>query len=43
MDTNRLNMEIDRRNAEQDRAMVQAVADIDQEQNPLIMQQQLAQ
>jgi hypothetical protein len=36
MDTNRLNLEIDRRNAEQDRAMVQAVVDIDQEQNPLI-------
>jgi len=43
MDTNRLNLEIDRRNAEQDRAMVQAVVDIDQEQNPLIMQQQVAQ
>ena len=43
MDTNRLNLEIDRRNAEQDRAMTQAAVDIDQEQNPLIMQQQLAQ
>jgi len=36
MDTNRLNLEIDRRNAEQDKSMVQAVADIEQGQNPLI-------
>jgi hypothetical protein len=35
MDTNRLNLEIDRRNAEQDRAMVAAATDIDQGQNPL--------
>jgi hypothetical protein len=35
MDTNRLNLEIDRRNAEQDRAMVAASVDIDQGQNPL--------
>jgi hypothetical protein len=35
MDTNRLNMEIDRRNAEQANAMAQAVIDIDHGQNPL--------
>ena len=35
MDTSRLNMEIDRRNAEQAQAMVQAVVDIDDGQNPL--------
>lgn len=35
MDTNRLNMEIDRRNAEQAQAMVQSVMDIDEGQNPL--------
>jgi nitrogen-specific signal transduction histidine kinase len=35
MDTNRLNMEIDRRNAEQAQAMAQSVMDIDQGQNPL--------
>ena len=35
MDTSRLNMEIDRRNAEQDRAMTAAAVDIDDGQNPL--------
>ena len=35
MDTSRLNMEIDRRNAEQAQAMVQSVMDIDEGQNPL--------
>jgi hypothetical protein len=43
MDTNRLNLEIDRRNAEQARSMGQAVADIESGQNPLIMQGQVAQ
>jgi hypothetical protein len=43
MDTNRLNLEIDRRNAEQNQAMYQAAADIEQGQNPLIQQQQVAQ
>ena len=36
MDTNRLNMEIDRRNAEQQQAMRTANADITQGRNPLI-------
>jgi hypothetical protein len=43
MDTNRLNLEIDRRNAEQNQAMYQATTDIEQGQNPLIQQQQVAQ
>jgi hypothetical protein len=38
MDTKRLNMEIDRRNAEQQKAMQTAVGDIDQGQNPLMGQ-----
>jgi hypothetical protein len=36
MDTNRLNLEIDRRNAEQAQSMGQAVTDIESGQNPLI-------
>jgi light-regulated signal transduction histidine kinase (bacteriophytochrome) len=35
MDTNRLNMEIDRRNAEQAQFAMRAASDIDQGQNPL--------
>lgn len=38
MDTSRLNAEIDRRNAEQQRAMETAVVDIDSTQNPLMPQ-----
>lgn len=38
MDTERLNKEIDRRNAEQQRAMQTAVVDIDASQNPLMGQ-----
>jgi len=38
MDTARLNQEIDRRNAEQQKAMKTAVVDIDQGQNPLMPQ-----
>lgn len=38
MDTNRLNQEIERRNAEQQKAMQTAVVDIDQGQNPLMPQ-----
>ena len=43
MDTSRLSQEIDRRNAEQNQAMYQAATDIEQGQNPLIQQQQVAQ